>query len=99
MNNFLAGIWDRWEGKQGEVIESVAIITTSANERMRPIHERMPVILEKEEVAAWIAPATRLEKALAMLKPCSSARMVAYPVSSLVNSARHDGPECVARVS
>ena len=76
----------------------MAIITTSANELMQPIHDRMPVILEKEEVAAWIAPATRLEKALAMLKPCSSARMMTYPVSSLVNSARHDGPECIARV-
>ena len=95
----LAGIWDHWEGKQGEVIESVAIITTSANELMLPIHDRMPVVLEKEDVAEWIAPATKLEKALAMLKPCSSAMMVAYPVSSLVNSARHDGPECAARVS
>ena len=95
----LAGIWDHWEGKQGEVIESVAIITTSANELMQPIHDRMPVILEEEDVAEWIAPETKLEKALAMLKPCSSARMVVYPVSSLVNSARHDGPECVARVN
>ena len=94
----LAAIWDHWEGKQGEVIESVAI-TTSANELMLPIHDRMPVTLEEEDVAEWIAPATKLEKALAMLKPCSSARMVTYPVSSLVNSARHDGPECVARVS
>ena len=65
---------------------------------MQPIHERMPVILEKEELAAWIAPVTKLETALAMLKPCSTARILAYPVSSLVNSARHDGPECVARV-
>jgi len=77
----------------------VAIITTSANELMQPIHDRMPVILEEEDVAGWIAPATKLEKALAMLKPCSSARMVVGPVSRLVNSARHDGPECVARVS
>ena len=94
----LAGIWDHWEGKQGEVIESVAIITTTANELMQPIHDRMPVILEKEEVAAWIAPTTKLEKALAMLKPCASAGMLTYPVSSLVNNARHDGPDCVARV-
>ena len=93
-----AGIWDHWQGKQGQVLESAAILTTVANGLMQPIHDRMPVILEKEEVAAWIAPATRLEKALAMLKPCSSARMMTYPVSSLVNSARHDGPECIARV-
>ena len=94
----LAGIWDHWEGKQGEVIESVAIITTSANELMQPIHDRMPVILEKEDVAGWIAPTTKLEKALAMLKPCSSARLMTYSVSSVVSSARHDGLECVARV-
>ena len=66
---------------------------------MLPIHDRSPAIFGKEEAIEWIAPATKLETALAMLKPCSSARMVAYPVSSLVNSARHDGPECVARVS
>ena len=95
----LAGIWDHWEGKQGEVIESVAIITTTANELMQPIHDRMPVILEEEDVAEWIAPTTKLEKALPMLKPCSLTRMMTYSVSSLVNSARHDGPECVARVS
>ena len=65
---------------------------------MQPIHDRMPVILEEEDVAGWITPATKLEKALAMLKPCSSTRMMTYPVSSLVNSARHDGPECVAKV-
>ena len=77
----------------------MAIITTSANELMQSIHDRMPAILEKEDVAGWIAPATKLEKALAMLKPCSSTRMMTYTVSSLVNSTRHDGPECVARVS
>ena len=94
----LAGIWDHWEGKQGEVIESVAIITTSANELMRPIHDRMPVILEEEDVAEWIEPEAKLEKALAMLKPCFSTRMMTSPVSSLVNSARHDGRACVAKV-
>ena len=58
----------------------------------------LPVFLEKEDVAAWIAPTTELEKVLAMLKPCSAAMMMTYPVSSLVNSARHDEPGCVARV-
>ena len=94
----LAGIWDRWEENQGGIIESVAIITTSANELMQPIHDRMPVILGKENVAAWIAPQTELDKALAMLKPFPSEMMVAYPVNSSVNSARQDGPECIARI-
>ena len=50
---------------------------------MQPIHERMPMILEKEELAARIAPVTKLETALAMLKPFSSARMGAYPREQL----------------
>ena len=58
----------------------------------------MPLILETEEVAAWIAPETKLENALAMLKPCSAVMMMTFPVSSLVNSARQDGSGCVARV-
>ena len=73
----LAGIWDQWEGKQGEVIESVAIITTSANELMQPIHDRMPLILGEGNVAEWIEPQTVIDKALAMLKPFPSEMMVA----------------------
>ena len=65
---------------------------------MRPIHDRMPVVLGREDLAGWIALTTELPRVLAMLKPFSSESMVAYPVSSLVNSARLDGPECVARV-
>ena len=95
----LAGIWDRWEGQQGNVLESVAIITTSSNELMQPIHDRMPLILEKEDAAGWLDPTNELARVLTMLRPCPSKRMVAYPVSSLVNSARHDGPECVAEVN
>ena len=94
----LAGIWDRWEGLQGEVIESVAIITTSANELMQPIHDWMPVILEIEDVAGWLDACNELATVLAMLGPCPSKRMVAYPVSGIVNNGRHDGPECIARV-
>ena len=60
----LAGIWDRCEGKLGEVIESVAIITTSANELMQPIHDRMPVVLGREDLAGWIALTTELPSSL-----------------------------------
>ena len=77
----------------------MAIITTSANELMQPIHDRMLVILEKEDVAGWLDPVTDLAKVLTMLRPCLPERMVAYPVSSVVNNTSHDGPECVTRVS
>lgn len=93
----LAGIWDHWQGQEGEVIESVAIITTTANELMQPIHDRMPVVLEEKDLAAWIDPGTDLEVVRAMLKPWPSERMAAYPVRIVVNNPRDDGPECVAR--
>ena len=76
----------------------MAIITTSANELMQPIHDRMPVVLEKDDLVEWLAPQTGLKLALAMLGPYPSEKMVAYPVNSVVNNARHDGPECVARI-
>ena len=85
--------------QHGEVIEPVAIITTSANELMQPIHDRMPVVLGKENLVEWLAPQTEVDKALAMLKPFPSEMMVAYPVNSIVNNARYDGPEFVAKVN
>ena len=95
----LAGIWGHWEGKQREVIESVAIITTSANELMQPIHDRMPVILDQADLAGWIDPTTELAGVLTMLRPFPSERMVVYPVNSIVNSARYDRSECVTKVN
>ena len=86
----LAGIWDRWEGKQGEVIESVAIITTSANELMQPIHDRMPVILQKDGLVEWIAPQTEFKVVLAMLGPYPLEKMVAYPVNSVIRCMNRD---------
>ncbi len=92
-----AGIWDHWEG-EGMTIESCAIITTDANEGVAEIHDRMPVILEEEMVSAWLDPKTGPQELLAMVKPYPKEKMTAYPVSSLVNSPRHNGPECVERV-
>lgn len=92
-----AGIWDHWEG-EGKTIESCAVITTEANEFVREIHDRMPVILEEEKVSAWLDPKTRPKELLAMLKPYPKVKMMVYPVSSMVNSPRHNGPECVERI-
>ena len=94
----LAGIWDDWKGQQVVALESAAIITNAANELMQPIHDRMPVVLEKEDVAGWLDPTNELATVLAMLKPCPPERMVTYPVSRVVNNARHDEPECVNKV-
>ena len=79
-------------------IESCAIITTDANKLIEGIHDRMPLILEEGVEATWLDPKTGQEELLAMLKPCPTERMDAYPVSSLVNSPRNNGPECTERV-
>ena len=93
----VAGLWDHWQGENGEVINSCAIITTTANTIMREIHDRMPVILGKENLKTWLDPRVEQKDLLEMLKPCPDSLMEIYPVSHKVNSPRINGPECVAR--
>jgi len=95
----LAGIWDHWQGKGGEAIESCSIITTGANKLIRGIHDRMPVILRVHDLEAWLDPGMEQKEVLALLAPYPDDLMEAYPVSSMVNSSRNNSPECVARLN
>src|SRR3970282_2350995 len=73
-----AGLTERWNGPEGPVY-SCAIITTDANELMRGIHDRMPVILAPEDHAVWLDPGNQASPKLKeMLKTCT-ARMMAAP--------------------
>jgi putative SOS response-associated peptidase YedK len=91
-----AGLRERWEGPQGPV-ESCAILTTEANELARPVHDRMPVILPERRWAAWLGPALQeAGELLPLLRPFPSDAMRAYPVGTLVNDPRNDGPGCLA---
>lgn len=90
-----AGLWERWVGAD-EAIETCAIVTTEANELLRPIHDRMPVILEGEARTRWMDPHLRTHEALEeLLRPFPSEKLVAYPVSRVVNRADADGPVCI----
>jgi putative SOS response-associated peptidase YedK len=92
-----AGLWERWEGPQGPV-ESCAILTTEANELVRPVHERMPVILPERHWAAWLDAGLQDAGELApLLRPYPADAMRAYPVGLLVNDPRNDGPGCLER--
>jgi putative SOS response-associated peptidase YedK len=72
------------------------IITTEPNELMRPIHDRMPVILPEEFHDRWLDPdLTDKDELQAMLQPFDAGRMEAYAVSPWVNSPTHDDPRCV----
>jgi putative SOS response-associated peptidase YedK len=93
-----AGLWEHWQGPDGPV-ESCCILTTAANELVRPVHDRMPMILPRQDWEAWLGPAVQEAGALLpLLRPYPADAMRAYPVSLLVNNPRNDRPACGAGV-
>lgn len=91
----LAGLWEIWSSPDGGEIESCTILTTTPNELMEDIHNRMPVILEPEDYDLWLDPGDDPETGLHLLRPFPTPKMAAYPVSTLVNSPRNDSYDCV----
>ena len=92
----MAGLWERWRGGEGEQppVESCTIIVTDANDLVRPIHDRMPVILSDQAAERWLDPDEHDPAALAgLLRPADPAEMALHPVSRAVNSARNQGAE------
>lgn len=90
-----AGLHEFWRG-EGEELVSCTIITTQANEKVRPIHERMPVILPLEMHGPWLDPSLSDKEAiLKLLRPVEEQLMEAYCVSAYVNSPRNDDPRCI----
>ncbi|MCX7853872.1 MAG: SOS response-associated peptidase [Caldilineales bacterium] len=89
-----AGLWEHWEGADGSVLDSCAIITTAANERVRVLHDRMPVILERTDFGDWLDPTTTPDRLFHLLRPYPF-EMLIYPVSTLVNAPENDRPECI----
>ena len=89
-----AGLWDSWRDPDGEIVRSCTIITTEANDLLRPIHNRMPVILPREMESFWLDHDVEDRGALSdVLGRYQSTEMEAYEVSSLVNQPGNDGPE------
>jgi putative SOS response-associated peptidase YedK len=96
----LAGLWDVWRKADGTTVESFTIITAEPNELVRPIHNRMPVILSREDEEQWLdASRTPFAKARSLLTPYPAELMDAHDVSAIVNSAKYDGPECIQPVA
>ncbi len=92
----IAGLWEHWQGPGGEVIESCTLLTTEANEIMRPLHDRMPVILNPKDYDLWLDPTVQKREALLpLLRPYAAEAMLAYPVRSVVNSPANDSPLCI----
>jgi putative SOS response-associated peptidase YedK len=86
-----AGLWTaRTDQETGEIIESCTIITTTPNELVAPVHDRMPVILPAGAEAVWLDPTISKEHALSLLEPYPADLMLALPASTRVNSVRND---------
>lgn len=91
-----AGLWDSWKKPDGGELRTFTIITTEANSLLRPIHDRMPVILDNLTQKEWLDPERQDPKILTvLLQPFPSELMDAYEVSTLVNSPANDRPDCV----
>lgn len=94
-----AGLWDSWnKNPKGETVNTCTIITCEANSFMKPIHDRMPVILKKEAEDQWLdLSLTNPVELCKLLIPFPAIEMTVYTVSSAVNLPGYDGPECIAK--
>nr|MBI3612630.1 SOS response-associated peptidase [Nitrospirota bacterium] len=86
-----AGLWDAWKQPDGTELRSFTIITTTANDVLRPVHDRMPVILLQEDTDA--------QKMTPLLSQYPADAMESFEVSTLVNSPKNDRPECIQAVT
>lgn len=95
-----AGLWDVWHDPGGGEIPSLTLVTGEPNELVKPIHDRMVVILRPEDYQRWLEPAEQeAEKLREMLKPYPAEEMEAFPVSRLVNSPKNDVPQCIESIT
>ncbi len=84
-----AAVLGDWDGR------GVSLFTTEPNETVRPIHDRMPALLDARGVERWLDPRTPLADAVHLLGPAPDSAMRAWPVSTAVNDARHEGPTLI----
>lgn len=95
----LAGLYDTWLAPNGGKISTCTVITTAPNQLMADIHDRMPVILNKEDEASWLDRENQNTKQLlSLLRPFPDTEMEAYPVSPIVGNVRNDSEDCIARI-
>jgi putative SOS response-associated peptidase YedK len=95
-----AGLYETWTPPLGDPLVTCTIVTTEPNDLVRPIHNRMPVILPKGAENLWINSAIQDDtRLLDLLQPYPVDEMAAHTVSSLVNSVKNDSPQCIEPTS
>ena len=92
----IAGLWEHWEGADGSMLESCTLLTTQPNDLLKPLHNRMPVILHPQNYDLWLDPEVQQADPLkSLLHPFPPDNMDAYPVSRWVNSPNNDDSKCI----
>ena len=91
-----AGLWSKWASGD-KVYNTCTILTTDPNELLKPVHNRMPVILPKDKEEDWLDISAPQDEIRALLTPYPPGEMEYYPVSTFVNSPKNDSPECILR--
>jgi putative SOS response-associated peptidase YedK len=95
----VAGLWDVWE-REGQRLESCTLLTTEPNEAIAAVHDRMPVLLGREQIEAWLDPAREAPEDLARFwRPYPARKLVVEPVSTRVNRVDFDDPSCLTPLS
>jgi putative SOS response-associated peptidase YedK len=87
----MAGVWETWTSRDGEVVVSCTVITTEANAAVAPVHDRMPVILAERDWPLWLGEQPSTEAALrALLRPCPPEALTVWPVTRRVGNVRNN---------
>ena len=88
------GLMETWEGNEGSLMDTACILTTSANEQIRAIHDRMPVVIRPEDFSRWLDCRTQEPRDVAdLLQPVEPGFFEAIPVSTKVNKVANSGPD------
>ncbi len=92
----LAGLFSVWKNAKGEELPTFTIITTEPNSLMKPIHNRMPVILDEKVLEQWLDRSNNdTEKLSKLFKPYPAVRIRAYRVSKVVSNSRNETTDCL----
>lgn len=94
----LGAIWESWRDPEGDPLETCTILTVPANETIEPIHDRMPVIVARGDIAAWLSPKRSVGDAKALCHPAPDDLLDCWRVSFAINTATNDDATVAARV-
>lgn len=94
----MAGIYEKWKNAEGKELDTFSIITTTANEAIKDIHHRMPVILKPEDEKSWLFEEDE-KTLLNLLAPLEKSLIDLYPISKGINKSINNSPELIIPVA